>query len=288
MGLVEELRSLDLQSASPKDVFDILGSYQLETMIVDIPKDVYIIRSRRGFGFTTAEEMTYCPVRYCTSLQRASLPHNTMFYGVISDDQSHQENARCISCCESSTLVRKGKDSIGRENFTLSHWVVIEPLRVMSFVTDNTFPSVKNNNLLNRLRKKIVESSGSIEDEDFIHFISEEFSKVVRNNKEYLISASLTTYMTNIFGLDGIVYPSVQMAGQAGLNIALSPDAADKKIRFIRTLGQSFYKNKNKSIIRLEHVTEFGGQTIPISNIPDDYIIQNLQIRTLDELPLVI
>lgn len=49
-----------------------------------------------------------------------------MFYGVISDDQSHLENARAISCAECSKLTRAGLESIGREKFTLSYWEVVK------------------------------------------------------------------------------------------------------------------------------------------------------------------
>lgn len=74
-----------------------------------------------------------------------------MFYGVISDDQAHLENARAISISECSKLTREGKESIGREKFTLSYWEVIKPLRVVSFIADSTFPEVQNNKLLNDL-----------------------------------------------------------------------------------------------------------------------------------------
>ena len=117
--------------------------------------------------------------------------------------------------------------------------------------------------------------------------MSEEFSKVVSDNNEYLITASLTTDIINNIDVDGIIYPSVQLSGQAGLNIALSPKAADNKLRFIRTVGQALYKNRDKSIIRIEYANNENGQVIPHLNIPDEYILQKLNIRHLDDLPLV-
>ena len=65
-------------------------------------------------------------------MQRATLKGQTMFYGVISDDQSHQENARAIVTGECSKLCREGTSSVGRETITLSHWEVVKPLHIVS------------------------------------------------------------------------------------------------------------------------------------------------------------
>ena len=54
---------------------------------------------------------------------------------------------------------------------------------------------------------------------DLIRFISNEFSKIVTDNKEYLISATISSDIINNTEIDGIIFPSVQLGGQAGLNI---------------------------------------------------------------------
>ena len=62
-------------------------------------------------------------------------------------------------------------------------------------------------------------------------YISDEFSKKITNNNEYLITATITKDIIENRGIDGIIYPSVRMNGQAGLNIAISPSATNKKIK---------------------------------------------------------
>ena len=148
METIEQLKKIELENSTPDDVRKILYESPLPAIKSVITKGTYIIRARKGDGYTKRSQMTYCPVEFCKSLQRATLNGQTMFYGVISDDQSHLENARAISCAECSKLTRAGLESIGREKFTLSYWEVVKPISVVSFITDSTFPKVQNNKLL--------------------------------------------------------------------------------------------------------------------------------------------
>ena len=230
--------------------------------------------------------MTYCPIEKCTSMQRATLPNQTMFYGVISDNQAHQENARAIITSECSHLCREGITSIGRETFSLSYWEVMKPLHIVSLINDVTFPEVKDNRILNQLREAFTLFHGEIkstEDEKVIsRFISSEFTKVAKENYEYLVSATIATDIIKDMDFDGIVYPSVQLGGQAGLNIAITPKAVNRKLKFRRTLEQTFYKNGERSFIRIEKAD---GKIIPKKQIADSYIEKMLGVNSLSDLP---
>lgn len=127
MNVESKLRHLDLEHATSDDVRELLLGCKLAAVEATIPPGICILRARRGHHFTKREEMTYCPAKYCHTMQRASLVNQTMFYGVISDNQSHLENARAICTVECSELCKNGLYSIGRETFTLSHWVVEKP-----------------------------------------------------------------------------------------------------------------------------------------------------------------
>lgn len=290
MSNIEELRNLDLKSSNPDIVRRILNEFAILCVPFYIKKGVYILRARKGGGYTKRSEMTYCPVDKCTTLQRATLAGQTMFYGVISDDQSHQDHARCIAASECSKLCRDGIRSIGRETFTVAHWEITKPLHVVSLITDNTFPNVHDNILLNQLREAYVlfhgNNNSSLEEKEISQFISDEFSKVVKNDEsyKYLISATLATDIINDMGFDGIVFPSVQLGGQGGLNIAIKPQAVNNKLKFVRTIEQSLYKRKDKSVLRIEKATE-KGITKHINQIPDFYIIKELGITDLNKLP---
>ena len=293
MGIIDKLKHIDFKNNTPEDVIRILQLRPIPTILSSVNKGVFILRSRKGGYFTKRSQMTYCPVEKCNSLQRATLAGSTMFYGVISDSQSHLENARAISISECSKLCREGISSIGREKFSISYWEVIKPLNVVSFIADTTFPEVRNNILLNDLREVFIKLSKSFVEEDVnvFRFISSEFSKVVKdeNKEEYLISATIaTSILNNEAQIDGIMYPSVQLGGLAGLNIALSPRSVNRKLRFIRIIDNTLYKNREQSYLRMEKVTERWSKTIVLRNdISNQYLKKMLDIDSLSVLPLL-
>ena len=287
METIEQLKKIELENSTPDDVRKILYESPLPAIKSVITKGTYIIRARKGDGYTKRSQMTYCPVEFCKSLQRATLNGQTMFYGVISDDQSYLENARAISCAECSKLTRAGLESIGREKFTLSYWEVVKPISVVSFITDSTFPKVQNNKLLSDLRNTFNNMSLTSQEKNLIRFISDEFSKIVTDNREYLITATISSDIINKTKTDGIIFPSVQLGGQGGLNIALSPNAVNSKLRFIRTLGQTLYKNKDKSLIRIEKYTEKNSKTHIKYQFSNQILLDELNIKDVNELPLI-
>lgn len=129
-------------------------------------------------------------------------------------------------------------------------------------------------------------SFSSIE-RDLIRFVSSEFSKVVTDNREYLISATISSDIIDETNIDGIIFPSVQLEGQAGLNIALSPKAVNTKLRFKRTIGQTLYKNKDKTIVLIEKATGKNGVKVRVKKISNQAILETLKIKNINDLPLI-
>lgn len=287
MDSLSQLKAIDFSHSTPETVREILSSTQIPIIEYTIFPGVYIIRGRKGLNFHKKEDMTYCPVQYCKNFQRATLPGQTMFYGVISDDQSHLENARAISAIECSALCKEGTQSFGRESFTISHWIVEKPLRVCSFVSDTTFANINNNILLNQIREAFIRHHNNSTEyiKRVARFISDEFAKTTNDPSEYLISATIATDCINDLGFDGVIYPSVKLGGQAGLNIALSPHAVDTKLRFERTLEQTIYKNGAKAFIRIERACEGGVSTI-IRHATDDEVAKSICIDDINCLPI--
>ena len=289
MTTLDALIKIDYITSTPDDVRNILADLTILCVPFYIRKGIYILRGRRGSGYTKRSQMTYCPAEKCFSMQRATLKGQTMFYGVISDDQSHQENARAIVTGECSKLCREGTSSIGRETISLSHWEIVKPLHVVSLINDETFTEVKDNIILNQLRDAFTlfhgEQNSSDEEKEISKFISSEFAKKVNSNNEYLISATIATDIVKDMGFDGIVYPSVPMGGQAGLIIAITPKAVNRKLRFRRTLEQTFYKNRGQFFVRLEKAD---GKKIPHKQFPDSIIEKELNIESIFDLPIVV
>lgn len=288
MEVLEKLHNINFEKNTPEDVRKILSNISIPIVPFYIRKGICILRGRRGGGYIKRSQMTYCPVNKCISMQRATLSGHTMFYGVISDDQSHLENARAIVASECSKLCREGISSIGRETFSVGQWEVVKPLRVVSFINDNTYENVNSNALLNQLRDAFIhfhgERSSSTEEKDLSRFISSEFSKVVKDDYEYLISATIATDIINDMTFDGIAFPSVQLSGQAGLNIALIPKAVNRKLKFKRTLEQTLYKNEGHSFLRIEKAE---GKELDRKQVPDSYIEKELNINSLSDLPVI-
>lgn len=289
MTTLDALIKIDYITSTPDDVRNILADLTILCVPFYIRKGIYILRGRRGSGYTKRSQMTYCPAEKCFSMQRATLKGQTMFYGVISDNQSHQENARAIVTGECSKLCREGTSSIGRETISLSHWEIVKPLHVVSLINNETFTEVKDNIILNQLRDAFTlfhgEQKSSDEEKEISKFISSEFAKKVNSDNEYLISATIATDIVKDMGFDGIVYPSVPMGGQAGLNIAITPKAVNRKLKFRRTLEQTLYKNRGQSFVRLEKAD---GKKIPHKQCPDSLIEKELNIESIFDLPIVI
>lgn len=288
MTTFEALKKIDFLTSTPDDVRKILTDLTILCVPFYIRKGVYILRGRRGSGYTKRSQMTYCPTEKCVSMQRATLKGQTMFYGVVSDDQSHQENARAIVTGECSKLCREGISSVGRETISLSHWEVVKPLYIVSLINDETFTKVKDNIIMNQLRDAFTlfhgEQNSSNEDKEISRFISTEFAKEVKNDNEYLISATIATDIIKDMNFDGIVYPSVPLGGQAGLNIAITPKAVNRKLRFRRTLEQTLYKNRDHSFVRLEKAD---GKKLPYKQFSDSIIEKELNISSILDLPIV-
>ena len=288
MKALDKLRKLDFASSTPDDVRELLMDLKILCVPFYIKEGTYILRGRRGGGYTKRSQMTYCPVEKCTTMQRATLPNQTMFYGVISDNQAHQENARAVVASECSKLCREGINSVGRETFSVAHWEVVKQLHVVSLINDNTFPDVKDNKLLNQFREAFVLFHGGLqssdEEKEMSRFISSEFSKVVKNDLDYLISATVATDIIEDMKFDGIIYPSVQLGGQGGINIALTTQTVNRKLKFRRIIEQTLYKKGEHSFLRIEKAY---GKKLPRQQFPDSYIEKDLNICSLTDLPIV-
>ena len=288
--VVNKLKSLNLKNSCSEEVRTLLKKVTILHVPLCIPKGIMIFRTRKGTGLWKHEDLTYCPVEHCTSLQRVTLKGSTMFYGVISASNQKEEYARAIAATECSQLCREGGKSVGKETFCIGCWEIIEPLHIVSLVNDTIFSECNNNILLNRLRehfKSIYNKDNTpLEAFEISDFINTEFSKFVKEseNYEYLISATITTEIIEKYGYDGIIYPPVKLEGQGGMNIALTPKAVNEKLRLIKVEEQTLYKNEEISLICLNCVTE-NGYVNKIVQITDKQIEEVLGIE-VNKLPI--
>lgn len=287
--IIKRLRSITLEDYPIGEVSQLIRSLSFPLIEVDLIVGGNIYRTRKGVGYKKRKQLTYRPVEYCKNAQRANLRNQTVFYGVVSDNERNYENAEFINICECSELARQGKLSVGREYFSVSRWRIIKPIHAVCIVSEDYY---------NRVNNKILEIAKDFCNKEFgknktakqnLSFIAEMFCKPVSDgcDYEYLISASIADYILYQLNYDAILYPSVQAGGQAGMNIALKPTVADKKIYFngIHQLG--FYKNGENSFasVRAEYDSTFH-RTAFRPSITEDTIMKSMGFTRLSDMEL--
>ena len=290
--IIQRLRSIDLNDDSKtEDIRRLLSQLRFPIVLSNAVAGAVVTRARRGLGYRDKKDMSYKPSNLCKSYQRATLPNQTVFYGILSDDERHLENARVIGISECSVLADGGINSIGREHIAVSQWVIKENITVACIISANSFKDVHNNRLLENLRQDFINKHCDNDEALFVSdFIVEEFSKRVTNghDNEYKISATFANMLLHEFGFEAIAYPSVKLGGQAGLNIAIRPDVADSKLTLIKIADQCYYKNAEHGTIRIESIYDVINQTeYPGLQQSDSDLCRQIGIQSIDELPLI-
>lgn len=125
------------------------------------------------------------------------------------------------------------------------------------------------------------------DEKNLAEFVSKEFSKTVTESYEYLISATIATDILTDTDFDGIVFPSVMLGGQAGLNIALTTKAVNKKLSYVRAIEHSLFKNGGKTLVRIEYATERDGSKKNHCQYPNFVVEKELNIKSVNDLHLM-
>ena len=295
VSFLEQLKNIDYEHNTYEDVSMYLRNIGgIPATKVLLKSDLIFSRFRMGRSFASISSLTYRSPIACTSMQRATLPNETAFYCCVSDDERHLENTRYIGLLECSKLA-KTSDAKGREFITESRWINKEPIQALSFVTDETFLSIKDNILLNNLRKQYAKNKKNLNSNQIIlsKLINTEFTKTVVSNNEYLISASLAHDIfykiesPNGIGWEAIIYPSVQSQGRAGLNMIIRPDVVDRCFRLNLILELSYYKNSDKSVLTIDCVRNSKFKLLEKRIYNESEICHELQISSIKELPVI-
>lgn len=220
---------------------ELLNIQRLAPVVFMIKRGDFIIRVRPDWGYNNPMGLSYPRDKKMVVMQRANIAGNPVFYGVLSDFNDHLENARYIAVAESSELLREKKD--GEELFTFGRWQTIRPIVALTFISDETYPSIKDS-IIGKFREAYLKKSALSEEQKMLmRELNKEFTKQVPRGaeSEYYTTAMLCyklMYERTIEGqsIDAIVYPSVHTQGQAGLNIAIHPDVADNSLMLDRVL----------------------------------------------------
>lgn len=240
------------------------------TIISRCRKDATDLK-RESFGCKSAEKVK--------DYQRASIPFETVFYGAVGD--RGVEDGEFIAILETSKMHRNNI-TFGREEIFVSHWVVKQDIDMAlichpKVFVDSNFGSTVDEmqkNYIRLLPKYPAEQDFIIEFDKLVEFVAGQFAKRVKdgNNYQYLISAFFTH---NVFETDcGIIYPSVQVHGKLGYNVALRPDIVNSHLDFINAEKHILYKTDDY-------------MQVLANQYPDNYLAMSLGINSLDVLPII-
>jgi hypothetical protein len=198
-------------------------------------------------------KVSYKPQEYNKTYMRASTPKQTMFYGsIVPEIRSKKEpdTARATILYEISEFARD-PESVGEQTVTYSVWEVQEDIELLSLMHYKEFerPTELSKKLQTEFEdfiKKHPEKKESTS--DIVEFLGEQYAKMVSPDEDYnyLISACHSEIVSE-FGLDGVLYPSVKLAGE-GINVAIKPDSV-KKLKLVHVGECTLYKNKKESIM---------------------------------------
>lgn len=288
----ERLENLDLRNSSVEEVrhlFEVIECIPIMTAKLSVGTRIH--RTRMGRGYYQQWELTYKNPRLCKSMQRASLPNESVFYGCLSDNQRHLEYGRMIGLLECSNLARDMK-GFGREYVTASVWEVTSPINIISFITDQTYAHEKNLcKIVRHYVRLYKEKHRNINDIErrVGQIIDREFSKVVNDNRDYLITATLIHDMLFDFNddIDAVIYPSVQTRGDLGVNIAIKPDAADRKLRLHHVIDQTHYRYNDHSFVWLDKGYDANHHLIPSAPLTPDIFYKETGFRDTHDFPII-
>lgn len=211
--------------------------------------------------------------------QRASIPHESVFYGAVGDRDV--EDGDFIAMMETSSLHRNGRDK-GQEEIFVSQWRVIKDIDMALVCHPNVFVDANYNSTVNAMQKNYIRLlPGYPAEQDFIpvfdklvEFISGQFAKIVPegDNSQYMISSYFAH--NALLTESGIIYPSVQVKGKLGFNVALRPDIVENSLEFIGAEKHILFKADDY-------------MQVPAGEYPDTHLAVSLGISSLNSLPII-
>lgn len=239
--VVQQLRNLNLALNPLEDIlalFRKMGPFPI--IVTTLHPGRIIVRGQNydpQADYSIVSRHTYKPQEKNQTYQRASTPLQTMFYGSITDEDIDEtgvdENKPLARHIIMTEIGKTLKENANKETVVFSSWGVLEDINLVSVIQSNTYETPSK--LILNLQKDFKTKFGNLPEMNFINFIASEFSKEDASSKEdykYLISAWFSKVCCDL-GYDGVLYPSVR-AGGAGMNVAIKPEAVDKKMKLIQ------------------------------------------------------
>jgi hypothetical protein len=298
---IAKLQSLNLSTLPDDQIRELLKLFGKVAVIeYKLHPGKIILRARPEdalWPYTNRKSLCYKPQEYNKTYQRASTPNMTMFYGSIIPeeiDNGDLNNERIVVTMEASPWLR-AKESCGVRRITYSKWEVISDIKLVAVLQNKDFfeasshtrKIVQDFNLFVEAHPEHREPTLMVSD-----YLAYEFGKeATPAHFHYMVSALYTEYLTR-FGFDGVLYPSVRVGGK-GFNIAITPDAANSKIKLLaagectlykRLFGNSIVDNDTEVTITDENKPFAYTPVAPEHHTGEEICLAHLGVRTIEEL----
>ena len=254
VDVIKALKSLDLSKYPYNNVKEHVSMFAPKILGVWIPKGQLIERIRPDAGVYERKKVSYRPAVLNKRPQRATLPGQTAFYGTLSHMMDPTWNTRYVSLLEASKLYRKGPQENGEETYTWSRWMVADKIHLGVVVDETVFANATHNPLLLMAKQEWIKgkafTDGAMQSDEYNTFVVEQFSKMVSNDYEYIISATISDMIIYACKFDGVIYPPVQAAGDYGMNVAIRPDVVNSKLLLTDASEMEYVQENGKGNLR--------------------------------------
>jgi hypothetical protein len=255
---IEALKRLDLSLFPYNEIITQIAKVGvIGHMAITLHPGKRIFRARlneNGEHFFSKCQLTYKPQQFNNTVQRASTPQNSMFYGSILPEEINEDEIDEVRVTPSYEAIAwlRDKTKKGVKRITYTKWIVTQDIKLIAILQHGNFydRSSYTRRIMNVYSNHLNQFPDKKEDTiAFMSFMAGEFAKVVDSDKNYnyLISAAFTENIINN-GFDGILYPSVRLDGK-GFNVALTPLAADTKIFLEMVTECKAYKLFDKTVL---------------------------------------
>ena len=281
--IINELDSMDLTKTNECKKFI---SFIIPHIVSELPwlhHPIYlgtiISRCRKDAPNRNKESFGCKPAELVNDFQRASIPHESVFYGAVGD--SNSEDGDFIAMLETSKLHRD-KLARGQEVIYVSRWRVTKEIDPALICHPNVYVDSRSNGFVNEMQRNYKRRLPDCRvEKDFIptfdmlvEFVARQFAKRVREgeNFQYMISAYFAHF--SLKKDEGIIYPSVQSKGRLGYNVALKQDVVDNNLEFISAEKHILYKADDYMLV-------------PANIYSSEHLAASLGISSIEILPII-
>lgn len=245
---LEEITHLLLRKTNTPEQIGILlrslkGKFMESNLILSEGSLLYRARNVESIDEINApSDLSYTPSKYNNTYKRASTPNNTMFYGISGDTHV---NSVCGCLGEVCDCLREHVSENKHYTVAIGIWETTRDLILPQIINPdglNKSEAFGNIAEYHRYLNFLGEDANDVV--NFQRLINHEFTKQVKTEEEYWISATFTEWVLSLNdSYDGIIYESVQSIDPKLVNnhcVALRPQVADNDLLFKEALIYEF------------------------------------------------